>query len=174
MGGLLFLLMIGFLPETTSRPAEREKAIRTFTRPFRFVIRPVVILASLPYTTAYGFMYFVIASLPHLLEYRYHFTSSQVGLAYLANGVGNVLGALVSGRYADWLLQRMKQQTPEMRMAAMWLGIAVLPLGELIYGWCVQYRVHIAVGLFGLFLCKYSFIHGKEKKEIHVPLTCYV
>ncbi|KAG0173177.1 hypothetical protein DFQ30_008678 [Apophysomyces sp. BC1015] len=167
MGGLILLLMVIFLPETSPailRPtAAREAGTKTFIRPFRFLARPLVILASLPYAMAYGFMYFIIATLPHQLDYRYGFTSSQIGLAYLANGIGNALGAVVSGRYTDWMMNRIVQdgdkktsiqmaKTPEMRLSVMWLGILLLPLGELIYGWCIQFRIHVAAALSGLFL----------------------
>lgn len=192
MGGFVLLLMLFFLPETqqrrsTSSTKHKEVSmLRSFSRPFAFLWKPVVILASAPYALAYGFMYFVISTLPHQLGYRYHLTSSQIGLSYLANGVGNAVGAVLSGKYADWMLSRgsanasdndtivnhdkeaayppdskerldqnqEQEQQPERRLQAMWLGILLLPLGELMYGWCIQNRIHLAGGLTGLFLRK--------------------
>ncbi|KAI8144234.1 major facilitator superfamily domain-containing protein [Fennellomyces sp. T-0311] len=151
LGGLVLLLMIFFLPETSIK-TQQEDIIHTFMRPFQFCAQPVVILASLPYAMAYGFMYFIIASLPHLLKYGYGYTNSQVGLAYLANGAGNVLGAVISGRYADWLLARHPTGGPERRISAIWIGIILFPVGELIYGWCFQFQTSIVGGFVGLFL----------------------
>ncbi|KAI9255611.1 major facilitator superfamily domain-containing protein [Phascolomyces articulosus] len=162
MGGLVLLLMLFFLPETSTIILEQRKCqqpmLKAFTRPFTFLSKPVVLLASTPYALAYGFMYFVISSLPHQLGYRYQLSSSQIGLSYLANGVGNAVGAVLSGKQADWLLRRkqretgQQQQEPEIRLAAMWLGIILLPIGELMYGWCIYFNVHVAAGLAGLFI----------------------
>ena len=139
---------------------EPEPMLKAFTRPFTFLLKPVVLLSSMPYALAYGFMYFVISSLPHQLGYRYQLSSSQIGLSYLANGVGNAVGAVLSGKHSDWLLRRKQRQTdeeqqePEVRLPAMWIGIILLPIGELIYGWCVDFHIHAAAGLTGLFICK--------------------
>ncbi|KAG2226672.1 hypothetical protein INT45_001019 [Circinella minor] len=155
------------LPEATTTSSssssslvltEPEPMLKAFTRPFTFLLKPVVLLTSMPYALAYGFMYFVISSLPHQLGYRYQLSSSEIGLSYLANGVGNAVGAVLSGKHSDWLLRRKQQQTdqeqqePEVRLPAMWIGIILLPIGELIYGWCVDFHIHAAAGLTGLFI----------------------
>lgn len=158
MGGLVLILMLFFLPETADRQRRSESMQKTFTRPFQYLLKPVVILASTPYAFAYGFMYFIISSLPHQLGYRYHMNSSQIGLSYLANGVGNAVGAVLSGYLADWFLQKSVPTRTETRLKAMWLGIVLLPVGDLMYGWCIQYRVHPAAGLGGLFIRKYLFL----------------
>lgn len=196
MGGLIFLLILFFLPETSAiilkkraqYKEEKEKAIsgggiidqfpstirkrlpkaqqqkeqesifRSMSRPFKFIAKPVVMLATTPYSIAYGFMYFVIASLPHQLAQHYNFASYQIGLSYLANGIGNALGALVSGKMADRALVNIDNEEKrmlEVRLSPMWWGILLLPVGELMYGWCVQYNVHFMASLSGLFLCKY-------------------
>ncbi|KAI9313163.1 major facilitator superfamily domain-containing protein [Dichotomocladium elegans] len=168
MGAAILILMLFFLPETASQhtASRNTSMLASFTRPFVFLLKPIVVLTSTPYALAYGFMYFVIASLPHQLSHRYKLTSSQVGLSYLANGVGNAVGAVVSGKWADWMLQRkgadgdkranavppFSDYPPEKRLLAMLLGVVLLPAGEILYGWCVQYRVHLAPALTGLFL----------------------
>ncbi|KAI7871035.1 major facilitator superfamily domain-containing protein [Spinellus fusiger] len=178
MGGLVLIFLIFFLPETspliiqkkaqkkasldTSAPEKisekmpREQLLTTFKRPILFLFKPVVLLISLPYALAYGFMYFMISSLPHQLVIIYHFSSSQIGLVYLANGLGNVVGALCSGKYADWLLKRLSSKnqpkTPEARISPMWLGIILLFIGELVYGWCMSFALHISFTLLGLFI----------------------
>jgi predicted MFS family arabinose efflux permease len=129
------------------------------SRPFKFITKPTVILSTTPYSIAYGFMYFVIASLPHQLAAKYNFSSYQIGLSYLANGIGNALGALISGKMADRALSKVDEsiRIPELRLSPMWFGVAILPLGELMYGWCVELNVHFMASLTGLFLCKLNF-----------------
>lgn len=173
MGGLIFVMILFFLPETSAiilrkrkqfkekgrdyeKSEEKENLLQSMARPFKFFAKPVVILSTTPYSIAYGFMYFVIASLPHQLASHYNFSSYQIGLAYLSNGIGNALGALLSGKLSDRALSRVdeKLRVPEFRLSPMWIGIFVLPIGELMYGWCVERNIHFMASLTGLFLCK--------------------
>lgn len=174
MGGLIFLLILFCLPETSSMMLKKrekfkekgfveksdikESTFKSMTRPFKFIIKPAVALATTPYTFAYGFMYFVIASLPHQLATHYNFASYQIGLAYLANGIGNALGALISGKLSDRALLKPNDpelRVPELRLSPMWIGIVLLPIGELMYGWCLDFNVQVMACLTGLFLCMY-------------------
>ncbi|KAI7902415.1 major facilitator superfamily domain-containing protein, partial [Cokeromyces recurvatus] len=174
MGGLTFFLVLFFVPETSSivlmkkerryifarlLDSNREESIwKSMLRPFRFILLPAVFLSTTPYSIAYGFMYFVIASLPYQLSSRYHYSSYQIGLAYIANGLGNAIGAFVSGKLADQALNKLnvdneeKRKYLEVRLNPMWIGIVLLPIGELLYGWCVNYNIHVSAGFFGLFL----------------------
>ncbi|KAG1142015.1 hypothetical protein G6F37_007862 [Rhizopus arrhizus] len=163
LGSLILIFIVFFLPETSASILKKRKLLannekyehpetllKSMSKPFIFLTKPVVIFATTPYSIAYGFMYFMIASLPHQLSIHYHFTSSQIGLSYLANGIGNAVGALVSGILSDRIL--VKKRVPEARLGIIWLGIILLPAGELIYGWCAQFGIHVASCLFGLFI----------------------
>lgn len=181
MGGVTFFLILFFLPETsaivlkkradylkmkkelkqhiekTHQPQiklSNEHTTTSILRPFKLMVKPAVIISTTPYSIAYGFMYFVIASLPHQLRSQYNFSSYQIGLAYLANGIGNALGAFVSGKLADRALSKSVNNRLESRLSPMWFGILLLPVGQLMYGWCVEIKVHIAATLTGLFLRK--------------------
>jgi MFS family permease len=106
-------------------------------------------------------MYFVIASLPHQVTTQYDLTSSAIGLAYLPNGIGNALGALISGAASDWILKRRqmnldtdKSDSAKQRLPMIWIGTVSLVIGELLYGWCIQYQVSIVITMIGLFLRK--------------------
>ncbi|ORX47209.1 MFS general substrate transporter, partial [Hesseltinella vesiculosa] len=116
--------------------------------------KPVLLLGSLPLALAYGFMYFMIASLPHLLVDNYNLSRTKVGLAYLPNGIGNALGALISGVASDRFMETKTGDTPrpERRLALVWLGILALFIGEILYGWSVQYKINMALVMIGLFL----------------------
>ena len=172
VGGLIFMLILFYLPETSAlilrkRQHFKEKVIdyevqETFwtslARPFKFITKPVVYVATTPYSLAFGFMYFVIASLPNQLSVHYRFASYQIGLSYLANGLGNAMGAILSGRLSDRALEKIEdplKRVPEARLSPMWIGVLVLPIGELIYGWCVQLDAHFMATMTGLFLRKF-------------------
>lgn len=182
MGVFTFILILFFLPETSAIVLKKreeylqmKKKMKTCTekhqqpniklhnkehtstsilRPFKLLVKPAVVISTTPYSIAYGFMYFVIASLPHQLQSQYNFSSYQIGLAYLANGIGNAVGAFLSGKMADRALEKSTDNHLEARLTPMWLGILLLPIGQLMYGWCVQFQIHIMATLTGLFLCK--------------------
>ncbi|KAG1180220.1 hypothetical protein G6F70_000391 [Rhizopus microsporus] len=71
-------------------------------------------------------------------------------LSYLANGTGNAVGAVLSGILSDRAI--VKKNVPEARLSVIWLGIIILPMGEVVYGWCSQFGIHVVSCLFGLFL----------------------
>lgn len=166
LGGLIFILILFFVPETSAiilkkrkiagskeRFIHQEPLLKSMSKPFIFLTKLSVIFATTPYSIAYGFMYFMIASLPQQLSTHYHFTSSQIGLSYLANGTGNAVGAVLSGILSDRAI--VKKNVPEARLSVIWLGIIILPMGEVVYGWCSQFGIHVVSCLFGLFLCKF-------------------
>ncbi|KAI8881557.1 MFS general substrate transporter, partial [Backusella circina FSU 941] len=166
VGSCIFFLILFFVPETSSvmlkrrqlknnsqEATQKESMLKSMVRPIQYLTKPAVVFAAIPYSVGYGFMYFMISSLPSQLILHYQFSSSQIGLMYIANGAGNALGALISGKLSDVTLNREKdpeRRTPEMRLPSMWLGIVLFPLGQLIYGWSFEMEVHIAVGIVGL------------------------
>ncbi|KAF1796663.1 major facilitator superfamily domain-containing protein, partial [Mucor lusitanicus] len=195
MGGVTFFLILFFLPETSAVILKKradylkmkkemkqntekkqqtlinlnnEHASTSILRPFKLMVKPAVIISTTPYSIAYGFMYFVIASLPHQLQSQYNFSSYQIGLAYLANGIGNALGAFVSGKLSDRALAKSVDGRLESRLSPMWFGILLLPIGQLMYGWCVEVKVHIAATLTGLFLL------GLGVGVVQTPANTYI
>ncbi|KAI8339847.1 major facilitator superfamily domain-containing protein, partial [Chlamydoabsidia padenii] len=162
IGGLIFIMVSCFLPETKS-VHDHQPPLQIIARPFKYLANPLVLCVSMPLVLAYGCMYFVIASLPRQVSAQYDLTSSAIGLAYLPNGIGNALGALVSGAASDWVLKRRPNKHPTQRLPMIWIGIVSLIIGELIYGWGIQYKVSIVLVMIGLFLCK-----KKKKKEVRV------
>ncbi|CEP19108.1 hypothetical protein [Parasitella parasitica] len=197
LGGITFVLILFFLPETSSiilkkradylqmknnikyaekyqgqkpylKPKNEENTSKSMLRPFKLMVKPIVILSTTPYSIAYGFMYFVIASLPHQLQSQYNFSSYQIGLSYLANGIGNAMGAFFSGKLADRALEKSVDHILEARLSPMWFGIFLLPVGQLIYGWCVQLHIHIVATLTGLFLL------GLGVGVVQTPANTYI
>jgi MFS family permease len=147
-----------FIPPSEEKS---ESNLETLLLPFRNLLKLTIVVTTTPYSIAYGFMYFVIASLPQQLVLHYQLLSYQIGLSYLSNGIGNALGAYISGYLSDKALNKPKLADYEFRidhlearLTPMWLGIFLLPLGLLMYGWSIQREMHISFALAGLFLCK--------------------
>lgn len=108
-------------------------------------------------------MYLLIAIIPETFSYLYNFNSGDTGLCFLASGVGNVLGAMIGGRYSDAVLRRMSRRnggvrTPEMRLRAMLPGVLLTPAGFLLYGWALNAHYHWIVPLIGTFTSKFCGI----------------
>ncbi|CAO3608696.1 unnamed protein product [Cunninghamella echinulata] len=159
IGGLVFLLILCFLPETRivtitddDNDNDKKNGKTIILQPFRHLLQPTVLCASIPLALAYGFMYFMIASLPHEMKDAYGLSSIAIGLAYLPNGVGNALGAVISGIVSDKLIKSKPTPCKKHRLPIMWIGIITLCFGELVYGWCSEYRIILAVPMIGLFL----------------------
>ncbi|CAO3607921.1 unnamed protein product [Cunninghamella blakesleeana] len=153
LGGLVFLLIVFFLPETKVKQGENKKSGKSIIlQPFRHLLQPAVLCASIPLALAYGFMYFMIASLPREMNDNYGLSSVAIGLAYLPNGIGNALGAMIAGIVSDRLIKKKPNPSKKDRLPIMWVGIFLLLIGELIYGWCDQYKIMIVTTMIGLFL----------------------
>lgn len=104
--------------------------------------------------------YSVLTPIRYVVNPRFNLTSPVAsGLFYLAPGLGCVVGSLLGGRYSDYVVQKSKAKrngrfVPEDRLRAGLLSTGtLLPLGMLLYGWPVEYKVGgIAVPVIGLFL----------------------
>lgn len=155
IGGVFILAIILFLPETLANP--RRLSLFNPLSPLYYFKYPAVSLAATYPAICFGFMYFLITILPETMTAKYGWNSTQVGLSFLAGGIGNVVGTLSGGRLADWARKRGIQHrggeaAPEDRLHAVWFGAPLVPIGFLIYGWCLQADTHFMGPLIGYFI----------------------
>ncbi|KZO95265.1 MFS general substrate transporter, partial [Calocera viscosa TUFC12733] len=130
----------------------------------------VLVSTAIPYSVFYG----VITTMsPLFLENYPWLTESDIGLCYLANGGGCLLGSFVVGKMLDWEWQRVKRaaaakgqledggsgakggvpvEHARLRTTPYYWGAAASCV--LVYGWLTQARVHIA------FLLLFQFLIG--------------
>lgn len=147
---------IKMIDEQTKK-LKRETNPKETLLPFNFLFKPTIVLTIAPYSVAYGFMYFVITSLPHQLSACYQLTNYQIGLCYFPISFGNSLGAYLSGILSDKALKKLTNQEDKLenlenRLTPMWIGIILFSCGILLYGWSLHYKAQITLGLAGLFL----------------------
>ena len=123
-----------------------------------------------PGRVQYAIFYGVLASLSSLFSEVYpYLNQTEIGLCFLALGGGNSIGTLGVGKLLDreysrfrakWLLKRMQTETDDAegidenefpieraRLRLMPWCLTPFLLCTIGYGWCLQYRVHIAVPL---------------------------
>lgn len=125
----------------------KKKPFNPFA-PFKLLRHPFVSLSSITAGFFFGAMFATEAILPEAFKQTYGLNSWQTGLCYLGAGVGNLSGALVGGKLSDRLLMRSRrlrggQAKAEDRLTAnIWIaGFLFNPLGLIIFGWVVQYKL---------------------------------
>lgn len=110
----------------------------------------------------FGLFYCIQVSMSSLYQSEYHLTLIEVGLCFLPTGFGSMLGAMFNGRFLNWEFERLKvlcknQECEETdlqdfpleraRFRLIPIHICLCSFTALIYGWCVEKHVSIAVPL---------------------------
>lgn len=95
----------------------------------------------------------------------YSLNETQIGLTFIANGVGSTVGTMVTGKILDIDYRRAKakhesegqeQQTPfpleraRLRLIPILAGLQCAAI--LVFGWTLQYGVHISVPIVSTFV----------------------
>ncbi|KAF1797826.1 major facilitator superfamily domain-containing protein [Mucor lusitanicus] len=124
---------------------------------------------SLQYAGLYG----VLTSLTELFISIYGLNEFQVGLCFLSNGFGASIGSFTAGRLLNWKFHRIAKSLnmdekytrrgsldPDFpiesaRMGFTWIWGIAFSVAMIAYGWCLFYKVHIAVPITLNFLLSY-------------------
>jgi predicted MFS family arabinose efflux permease len=176
-GAAVWLCILFFLPETwrpkATLPGQPKEKLTTVQRLKQ--INPLGSLRFLQYGnivlccafSGIVFMMFYLLNTTYTRTYTlvYGFSSGTVGLCYIPLAVGGMVGSTVGGRLADRFYNKARAKaggegTPEMRINLTVLGIALFFefSGMLVYGWCVEKRVHESVGIICIFFSKLYII----------------
>ena len=139
-----------------------RKAFLLLVRPLKsvkFLAYPPVLLAISYNGFCYFCLYCLNVSIESLYtEAPYNFSSVIVGLMYMPNTLGYIVSSVLSGRYSDMIVRRVKAANngvfiPEARFAAhVFMGAIMYPLALILFGWTAQYHVFWFVPLIGSFL----------------------
>ncbi|KAJ1922891.1 hypothetical protein IWQ60_006227 [Tieghemiomyces parasiticus] len=121
-GGIVLLLITFVLPETHRRiVAEKYQArmVNLPLKPTTWVVNPLLPLYYLKYpyvaltiiniSILYGALYAMSTSMPANYSDVYGLSTDEVGLTFLAMGVGNILGSVAGGNFADFILARKRK-----------------------------------------------------------------
>ncbi|GJJ09750.1 hypothetical protein Clacol_003974 [Clathrus columnatus] len=155
----------------TSRPPPKK-----FVNPFKAFQHPSIVLLLLYNGTVYSVFYGVTATLSELFMNAYpSLTESEIGLCFLAVGVGCAVGSYMNGRLLDLDFKRIKRKWEEKmrqdgrgselvnskitgreseafpfeyaRLRTVPLYVAIYAIVLIGYGWSIQQKVHIACPL---------------------------
>lgn len=122
---------------------------------------PDVFLVCLPIGVSFGCFYFFVAILPSTFSPIYGFSPSQVGLCFIAGGLGNALGSIVVG-HIDYRYCTYKKKKnggvdcKEFKLKLMYTVIPFIFLGTLLYGWFLHNKLHW-MGALVVFSCSKFF-----------------
>ncbi|KAL6720624.1 Dityrosine transporter 1 [Lecanora helva] len=109
-----------------------------------------ILIVSLNNALLFAAYYAVNVTLPTYLEDKYDFTTTEVGIAYLAPGLSLMAGSLISGRVSDRHRSLYLKNNsdisphPEHRLHLQIPGVLVSLSGILMFGWFVHFRIHVA------------------------------
>jgi MFS family permease len=155
-------------------PAVRMQ--RAMVRPLKMLMfSPIVFAMAIYIAFLYGVLYLLYTTFTFVFTQSYGFSSSTVGLVYIGNGIGNLIGLMTFAFLSDRLLTRKAsagdgELKPEYRLIiVMYLGW-LAPAGLFIYGWTAYYEVHWVVPIFGTLLFGLAIIAALISVQVCMSL----
>lgn len=133
----------------------------------KIFLTKLVFISMIPSGLAVGIWNMSMTTLSVVLKNDYKYTDIQVGLAYLAGGVGAMASSLISGHILNWNYRRRKalcdsQKIPfvihRVRLEFTSRISCVLLLSVLVFGWCLSKKVSVAPILIAQFVISFTVI----------------
>ncbi|KAA8917398.1 hypothetical protein TRICI_000421 [Trichomonascus ciferrii] len=118
-----------------------------------------------------------VTAMSSLFESRYGFGETHIGLTFIANGVGSMGGTLITGKILDIDYRRIKNkfqsdvenggnneiteenfplEKARLRLVPVFSILQCISL--IVFGWTIQYRVHIAVPIITTFITGWTAV----------------
>lgn len=145
----------------------RDLFVRSLTRPMRLLFRaPICTFMSLYLALIYAILYLHLITITFLFDSRrfyglfsYGWTHGTTGLAYLGAGTGSILGTIICAKFLNrsyrYAAARHEERTgtaasmPEFRLPFLQVGMMIVPIGLVIFGWSAEKETHWVVPLLG-------------------------
>ena len=127
---------------------------------FKILIDKRVSICILFLTFYYTVWQMTIAAMSTLFKQTYDLDELQIGLTFIANGVGCMLGTIVTGKYLDVEYKRFKSgytgprhefPLEKARLGSLWILALVECAATLVFGWTLDKGVHISVPIIATF-----------------------
>lgn len=168
LGGVVYLVILWVLPETSrtmvgngegilitplmvpkvwydKRLAPRMPPPVTIRLIFQILSFPPVVICAVTSGLLFSTFYGVVVMFGQVLADVYHINRVGVSLLYLVPGACLIIGSLTSGRVSDWHQNKHNHENrPEQRFSLMLVGLAVLMISVMVWGWVVYKRAHVA------------------------------
>ncbi|KAL9559624.1 hypothetical protein MBANPS3_000330 [Mucor bainieri] len=196
IGFVLLSMVFVFLPETVRREkvemltndnesgqevvhkTEKFRALQNLKTAFAPMVAmlgdPTILVITLYNTVIFCCLYFLTPTITETFQRLYGYTSTVVGLCYLVFGFGLMCGSVSSGRYADYVVRKLREKNgpenvyPELRLRAAFPSFLLIPTGYLIYAWTTEKGVGVYAPLIGL------FIYALGQMNAFTPTSVYL
>ncbi|KAF5638637.1 major facilitator family transporter [Fusarium sp. NRRL 25303] len=178
---------VKWIHDATS-PSPTEKKRIDITGPFRILISkqaaPIIVFLAVYYAV----WQMSITAMSSLFKDKYGLTETEIGLTFIANGVGSMVGTLITGKILNMDYRRFKSrhdvriasgstendvepvntrkmqendfplETARLRLVPLFSLLQCASI--LLFGWTIQYphRVHIAVPITSTFITGWSAV----------------
>ncbi|KAJ8133345.1 hypothetical protein O1611_g286 [Lasiodiplodia mahajangana] len=164
---------VKFTPQAT--PVAKTTRI-DLAGPFRILFSkqaaPIIVFLGIYYAV----WQMTITAMSTLFQSNYGLTETETGLTYIANGVGSIIGTLITGKILDADYRRVKNkheaqghrdgselstfpiEKARLRLVPIFAGLQCASV--LVFGWTIQYskRVHIAVPIITTFFTGWALV----------------
>ncbi|THY36518.1 MFS general substrate transporter [Aureobasidium pullulans] len=146
--------------------SDRERMSRALVRPFKMLcFSPIVFLTSFYVAVVYGILYLLFTTFTFVFEEHYHFSSSNVGLSYIASGIGMFFGLVLTGASSDRILKLLSarnngEMKPEFRLPPLiFLGIT-MPIAQKHVQWSVPMlgTLFFGIGVISCLICIQTYL----------------
>lgn len=160
--------------ESAMKSSETPKQlfVLSIIRPTKILLfSPVVLVFSIIAAIVYGTVYLLFTTMTQVFEDQYGISKSDVGLTYLAMGLGQTIGTITFGLVSDKILASLAkggEMKPEYRLPPLIVGLCLVSSGLLWYGWAAEYAHAWIVPLLG------QVIFGMGIITSFMPITTYM
>ncbi|KAF2201236.1 MFS general substrate transporter [Delitschia confertaspora ATCC 74209] len=116
----------------------------------KLVRYPPIVVVSINGALLFASYYAINVTISRYLKDQYGFSTTEVGVAYLAPGLSLISGSLISGRISDLHRAYYTKSNPknpphpEHRLHLQIPGVLVSLSGVLMYGWFVHFHLHVS------------------------------
>jgi multidrug resistance protein len=187
--GLFVRYPLVFYQKTTKMHQEREPTRSTenephkrvdVTQPLRILFSkqasPIIICLAIHYTV----WQMSITAMSTLFLEVYHLSETQIGVSFLANGMGSILGTLLTGKILDLDYKRVKQDylsrvemlgaadkkpsfpVEKARLRLIPIFSLLQALAVLIFGWTIRSHVDISVPIITTFFTGWCAVSAQS------------
>ena len=112
-----------------------------------------------------------ITCMSTLFASDYHLGETDIGLTFIANGIGSMIGTLTTGKLLDIFYQRLKVkhdtekhetsiafplEKARLRLLPLWCLLQIASIT--VFGWTLRYRVHVSVPIITTFFTGWAAV----------------
>ncbi|WOO79547.1 MFS transporter prlG [Vanrija pseudolonga] len=148
---------LGWMTAMVSSEQARAVFGRAFSRPPRLLFtNPVAFIFSAYYAYIYGIIYLFLVTVPLLFGsapfkypglFSYEWPQSTLSLSYLGLAVGFLTSATLAATTQDRIYRYLSAKykddgQPEYRLVLTQIGMIIMPIGLLVFGWTAHAHTH--------------------------------